>query len=102
MMESYRQYLKSECQLGRKVKRRMITQANAIRNKDERKKSITEAQAYEPPKCVQFLEVFGPRNQSQAKTSRERKVKEEAVTAKNEADASPSARMKEASAHGFA
>ncbi len=102
-MEAFRKHLRLECQHGQKVKRRMIAQAKAIRNKVERQKSIAEAQAYEPQECVQFLEVFGPRSQSQGNPSRERKIKEEVVTAKNEeADAPPSARMKEDDAHGFA
>ncbi len=102
-MESYRDHLKLECQRGRKVKRKMIAKAQHIRDKSEREKSLTNAQAYEPPECVELLELFGTRRASQqAQASRERKLKEQDVGAKNgETDAS-SARMKEASIHGFA
>ncbi len=104
-MESYRDHLKLECQRGWKVKRKMIARAQNIRDKDERQRSLTSAQAYEPQECVKLMDLFGTRKPSQAQASleRERKLKEQqGVREKNEAaDAASSASLKEASIHGF-
>ncbi len=110
-MESFRDHLNRECQRGRNVKRKMIAQAKNIRNKDERQRSLTSAQAYEPPECVQLLDLFGNRKPSsqaaQTSLSRERKLREQqqGVREKDEAatDApSTSASLKEESSiHGF-